>query len=106
MIVLSQGTTPYLSLLIRGYDLSNAGAIMLTIVSASGTLNLNAERITVTADFDGNSSLDVHLTQQETLGIAPGIATIQLRWRDSDGEAYATRQQKVNLLAALYKKVI
>ena len=29
MIVLSQGTTPYLSLLIRGYDLTNTGAIVL-----------------------------------------------------------------------------
>ena len=105
MIVLSQGTTPYLSLLIPGYNLSDAGAIMFTVKHKAGTLDIAEDPIDVTADTDG-STLIVHLTQEETLGVAPGIAPFQLRWRDSDGESYITRPQNVNWLEAIYKEVI
>lgn len=105
MINIGQGTTPYLQLAISGYDLGSAEVIYLTIEQGNISLNLTGDRVIATV-MNGDTTLTVHLTQEETLQFRNGRATIQVRWRNSDNEAYETEMMNINFMAALYKEVI
>lgn len=86
-------------------DLTDAESIFVTLKQNATRIDLTGDRITVTAD-DGGSSLIVHLTQAETLAFKPLDVEIQVRWKDSDGEAYATQIAEYRLTKALYTEVI
>lgn len=102
---LGQGTTPYLQVAIDGCDLTAAEVIYVTIEQGQHRLNLTGERVNVLSE-EGNSVVTVHLTQEETLAFKKGFAEIQVRWRDSEGDAFETEVLSVNFLKALYKGVI
>lgn len=102
---IAQGATPYLMMTIEGFDLSSAAAIMVTLRMSVTCINLDMERVTVTSDGQ-ESLLVVHLTQEETLALSAGPMTVQVRWRDAEGEAYTTEMAQINVAAAIYKGVI
>lgn len=102
---IAQGATPYLMITIEGFDLSDAAAIFVTLRAASRVVNLDQSRITVTSD-ENESLLTVHLTQEETLSLAPTTATVQVRWRDAEDEAHTTEMAQINVATAIYKGVI
>lgn len=99
------GTTPYISLYIEDFDLTEAEALHVTLQQNAVQLDLTGDRIAVTAD-DNGSSLIVHLTQEETLAFKPLDVEIQVRWRDTDDEAYSTEVVAYRLTKVLYTEVI
>lgn len=101
---IAQGSTPYLMLTILDFDLTDA-AVVVALKSIKTLLELSNDRVTVTSD--GTDSLvTVHLTQAETLMLQPGTATVQVRWRDAQGEAHTTEKAQVSVADAIYKGVI
>lgn len=102
---IAQGATPYLMITVEGFDLTDAAAISVAIRGASRLLNLDQSRITATTDGT-DSLLAVHLTQEETLSLAPTTATVQVRWRDAENEAHTTEMAQINVATAIYKGVI
>lgn len=106
MNIIGQGTTPYLQFAIAD-DLSDASAIYFTVRQGNTlVINLTGDRITSTVD-DDTTTVTVHLTQQETLKLDENKKVhIQVRWRDSDDEAHATKVYQALVSEALYKGVI
>jgi hypothetical protein len=102
---IAQGATPYLMITVEGYDLTDAAAVSVAIRGVSRLVNLGQERVTITTDGT-YSLLVVHLTQEETLSLAPTTATIQVRWRDAEDEAHTTEMAQINIATAIYKGVI
>lgn len=102
---IAQGATPYLMITVEGYDLTDAAAIFVTLRAVSRVVNLDLSRITVTTDGT-DSLLAVHLTQEETLSMAPTTATVQVRWRDANNEAHTTGIAQIDVANAIYKGVI
>lgn len=106
MNTIAQGTTPYLQFAVAA-DLSNASVIYFTVKQGNTILiNLTGNRITTTVEED-ITTLTVHLTQEETLKLDENKkAYIQVRWRDSEDEAYETEVHQALISEALYKGVI
>ncbi len=77
----------------------------MTLRTASRVVNLDQSRITVTSD-ENESLLTVHLTQEETLSLAPTTGIVQARWRDAAGEAHTTEMAQINVANAIYREVI
>lgn len=103
--MIAQGTTTALLLTVEGHDLTGAGRIVLTIKSKGEQLNLFEDRMKVSSD--GTDSLVlVKLTQKETLRIPEYQAELQMRWRNADGEAFATEKCMVDVQGAIYNGVI
>lgn len=103
--VIVQGTTPFLMLRIRGYDLSRAAVVLVTIFSGGKLYDFQGDRVTVTAD-GSDTLLMVHLTQEDTLALMPKTGRLQVRWRDGQNEAYATEIVPVDIGNVLRKEVI
>ena len=103
--MIAQGSTPYLLLQIDGYDLTGAEVIVVTIKSQTVKMNFESDRVRAVTDGT-NSILTVHLTQEESLSLYPTSASIQVRWRDADGEAYTTVIRNVDVASAIHKGVI
>lgn len=104
-MAIAQGATPYIMISIEGYDLTDAAALMVTIRTQTGRLDLDGSRVTVTSDGE-DSLLTVHLSQDETLALYPNIAVVQVRWRDANGEAYTTEMAQISVANAIYREVI
>lgn len=105
MNVIAQGTTPYLQIAVAD-DLSDASVIYITIRQGkTGIINLTGERVAVEVE-NGVSALTVHLTQEETLKLTEDTVSIQVRWKNTDLEAYETEIIRVRISEALYKGVI
>ncbi len=107
---IAQGATPYLMITIAGYDLTDAAAVVvslkvLTRVVVPRQIDLDLTRITITSDGT-DSLLAVHLTQEETLTLAPSKAAVQVRWRDANREAHTTQIAEFYVAPAIYKGVI
>lgn len=102
---IAQGSTPYLMITVEDFGLTDAAAVSVTIRGVSRMMNLGQDRVTITSDGT-DSLLVVHLTQEETLSLAPNTATIQVRWRDANDEAHTTEMAQINIATAIYKGVI
>lgn len=102
---IAQGTTPYLMMSIKGYDLTTAAAIIVTLKTQSIRESFDQTRITVTAD-NNESLLTIHLTQTETLALLPNKAQVQVRWRDGNDEAFSTVIEEISVSDCIYKGVV
>lgn len=88
-VTILQGTTPLLTTYVEGYDLTNAKAIHVAIVNKGRVFVFDKNRITVA--YDGqDTSLMVHLTQEDTLRLRGDKAKLQVRWKGTDDEVYGT----------------
>lgn len=103
--MIAQGSTPYLLLQIDGYDLTAAEAIMVSLKSQTLKMNFGSDRVRAVTD-EQNSIVTVHLTQEESLKLFPVKASVQVRWRDAQGEAYATETMTIDVASAIHKEVI
>lgn len=102
-----QGTTPTLSMIVDGCDLTQAAVIYVTIEQRGRPqLNWTGDRVVTSLTVDGGTLLSVHLTQEETLSLKASDAEIQVRWLNPDNEAYITDINIVDINKALYKEVI
>lgn len=102
---IAQGATPYLVITIEGYDLSDAAAVVVTLLDKKRVFNLNKNRVSISSN-GSDSILTVHLTQTETLALMPNSVMIQVRWRDAGGEAHTTEMAQIDVATAIYRGVI
>lgn len=101
-----QGTTPALSMAIKGADVSGMKAF---VSFKRGQDILTKSGSDVTMEYDSTNEktiLTVKLTQEETLAMRQGDAIVQCRFIDSNDEAYATDKAVLNVEDVIYKEVI
>ena len=91
-----QGTTPVFSYTVTGdggepVSLSSAKKIEVTF-SQGGSYSADEKKLTVEIDPAKVTSgvIQFKLTQEQTLAFAPGTVQMQIRVLDSDGNAWAT----------------
>ena len=105
-----QGTTPALTFKVPGYDLTDMTVIVSIRGRNGGELNKTGTDLVITYNDDVSgkeySLVACRLTQKETLNLRPGDASCQIRFVDSNGEAWATRKANVNVYDVIYKAVI
>lgn len=99
-----QGTTPTLTFNVEGADLTDK-AVFVTIRCGNYSLTKTGENVAVSY-VDGDSTVVIRLTQQETLLMRESIATVQIRFVDESGQADATNKAKFDVESVLYNKVI
>ncbi len=90
---MTRGTTPTLTLSVEGVDLTTCKSLYVTL--QQGGLKLTkqtGENLTVADD----ATLQLYLTQEETLRFAPNQVQIQLRGITAEDIAFATNIQSVS----------
>ena len=87
-----RGTTPHFILTIEGADLTDQ-TVYVTVRQRQTEITRSGEDLTVTADTSGTapvSTVEVLLSQEDTLALREGTAEVQVRFIDGDGVAEAT----------------
>lgn len=84
-----RGTTPVFKLNVTGETFAGS-TVYVTIRQGSYTVTKTGEDLDITPDGD-NSTIEVGLTQSETLLFKDARASIQIRWITSTGVAAASR---------------
>lgn len=88
-----RGTTPSITLNIKGVDLSDASVwptVIVTVENGRSTFDVNRDGLTI-ASTDAGCSVAFVLTQAQTLALsAMRTVHVQLRAKDSGGDATAT----------------
>ena len=98
-----RGTTPTVTLTIPGVSLKQMKSIYVTIQQYSIKLTKkNGDPSLVI----GDSTIEVHLSQEETLSFKSGIAEIQVRCLTQGGKAFATNICTVEVKSILLEEVI
>ena len=82
-----RGTTPYLLIRTKLRDLTGAQVIILTIQQNGRVHNYQGDRVHIISVDEDGTLLCVHLTQEETLALCPGVYEIQISWIDASGES-------------------
>ena len=101
-----QGTTPALTFQIAGFDAS-AMTPYVSFKRGADILTKTGGDVTVVYDSDNDQSVIVcQLTQAETLAMRSGEATVQMRFIDSTGNAYATTKAQIGVEDVIYKQII
>ena len=80
-------TTPTLTLIVRGVDLSGADAVVVSLRQRMrGRTNAHEVDVDATATYDGtDSTLTVTLTQEQTAGfVADQPVSVQVNWTEDD----------------------
>lgn len=86
-----RGTTPTLILEVSDYDLTTLKSIYITIKQKeiyTLTKKLTDQGVDVVSEHE----IDVYLTQEETLKFRPGIAFVEIRAVDKDGNVVASEE--------------
>lgn len=99
-----RGTTPDYVLTLAGVDLTGQ-TVYVTILQGMKKLTKTGDALTVEVDGTG-STISFSLTQEETLYLAVGSASIQVRFIDVDGVAQATQIATINVDKVLLNEVI
>ena len=99
-----QGTTPALNLIVEGVDLTNK-TVFVTIRCGTYAITKSGEDLAVIF-AEGNSTVIIRLTQQQTLQMKEPTATVQIRFVDAEGNADATNKAIFNVEESLYHAVI
>lgn len=88
-----RGTTPSITLNIKGVDLSDASVwptVIVTVENWRSTFDVSRDKLTI-ATADAGCTVTFELTQAQTLLMRKLQKTLmQLRAKDSDGHAIAT----------------
>lgn len=101
-----QGTTPSIVFEIKGYDLSIA-KVFVSFKRGQDILTKTDPDVQTSYDTEEEISTVVcSLTQEETLAMRQGDATVQIRFIYEDGQAYATNKAEVAVNDVIYKEVI
>lgn len=99
-----RGTTPDYVLTLDGVDLSEQ-TVYVTIKQCQKLLTKTGDELTIAVDETG-STIAFSLTQEDTLGLSVGSASIQVRFIGADGVAWATKTAPLYVEKALLEKVI
>lgn len=99
-----RGTTPTLTLELpadSGIDLTAAHGVYVTLASRGKKLTLDGDALTVAA-----LSVEVYLSQAQTLAFPEGPVDIQLNWTDGAGNRWASDIAEYTLTRQLLDKVV
>ena len=96
-----RGTTPTFTLTFTDVDLTTAANVYVTFSQGHRTVTKTGEDITVSA-----TTIDVELTQGETLGFYAGKVQIQANWTTSSGKRFASNVATYELTKQLLQKVV
>lgn len=99
-----RGTTPDYVLTLDGVDLTGQ-TVYVTIGQGKARLTKTGDELSVSVD-DTGSAIAFSLSQEDTLGLSAGSASVQVRFIDSDGAAQATEKAVLNIEDVLLEKVI
>lgn len=96
-----QGTTPAVLLTIEDYDLTNM-TVYVTFKTKTGA---NVTKTGNELQILGSNIL-VSLNQSETLSLDQGPCWVQVRFIDSEGNAWATEKAMITIYDVLNKDII
>lgn len=99
-----RGTTPDYVLTLDGVDLTGQ-TVYVTIGQGKTRLTKTGDELSVSVDETG-SAIAFSLTQQDTLGLSAGSASVQVRFIDESGIAQATEKAAINVEDVLLERVI
>ena len=99
-----RGTTPEVSLVVYGYDLTGA-AVFATIKQGQNVITKTGEDLTIEVTEE-DTAVTFTLSQEDTLSLQPGRAFVQIRWVDSEDNAYATDISEIQIDGVLLDEVI
>lgn len=109
MASIRRGTTPTLTLNIDNETFNNS-SIFITIKQDTkrneDIIITKSNKDILVTPTDTGSILSVGLSQQETLKLQKGHASIQARWIDSYGTAKATKIKSIDVEETLLEEVI
>ena len=97
-----RGTTPDYILTVDR-DLTGM-TVFVTISQAGVKVTLTNEDMTIVGGE--TSTIALRLTQQQTLGLRSGTASVQVRFIDAAGTAWATDIKTLNVSPVLLERVI
>ena len=108
-----RGSTPIVTITVPNQDFDDCNVYVTIdqdgnqVTKASRT----SEDIEITKNYDDegellSSDIAVYLTQEETMQFAVGNAEVQIRWIDTNGNAYVTDIDKIKLERTLLEGVI
>lgn len=105
-----QGTTPALNCVVFNWDLTDK-TVYLTIECGMTKITKYGHELVITyvddqPDTEPYSSVICLLTQSDTLSMRGKEATIQMRFVDSNGMAYASTKAKIDINDVIYRAVI
>lgn len=101
-----RGTTPRITFTLdTSVDLSTIEEAWVTFKTATTELTKIYSNDEVGIDSE-NSKLFVNLTQNETLQLYSGVASVQIRFRTQSQKAYATEIKQINVNKILKEGVI
>lgn len=99
---MTQATTPTFTLTVPNeVDLTQAAHIYFTLIQGANIISKSDTDLTVTAH-----SVEVFLTQAETLPFKAGKAALQLNWTYPDGSRACSNIASVSITANLLKVVV
>lgn len=101
-----QGTTPAITMAVKGMDVS-AMTAFVSFKRGADVLTKSGSDVTMVYDSGEDKTVIVcKLTQEETLAMRQGDAIVQCRFIDSNNEAYATTKSKLNIKDVIFKEAI
>ena len=101
-----QGTTPALTFQIAGFDATGMTPFV-SFKRGADVLTKTGNDVTIVYDnVNSISVIVVQMTQEETLSMRQGTAVVQMRFIDSNGNAYATTKANLGVQDVIYKEVI
>lgn len=101
-----QGTTPALTFFIKDNDMSGMTAFV-SFKKGADVLTKTGPDVTVVYDSDNSKTVIVcQLTQEETLNMRAGGYYAQIRFIDSNNNAYATDKAELTVEDVIYKEII
>lgn len=100
-----RGTTPDYVLTLDGVDLSDKTVYVTIRQGHNKQLTKSGSELSVAVDESG-STIAFALTQEDTLGLIVGSASIQVRFIGADGVAWATKTAPLYVEKVLLERVI
>lgn len=101
-----RGTTPTYVLQIDGYDLTGCTVYVTVKRSNVKVTKTSTDGAVVIAADEQGTTLLVWFSQEDTLALRAGDGSIQARWIDRDGTAWATEIADVTVGKVLLESVI
>lgn len=100
-----QYTTPTISLLVKGVDLTAADDVYVTFSDRTRAISLTIDTPTVAASGD-DTQVTVTLTQEQTAQfVANTLSDVQVNWMVSSAR-YATEIVSINVYENLLKEIL
>ncbi len=96
-------TTPTLPVFVQGIDLTEFD-VYVTLAQRTHVKTVNADDMEY--NEEGNTRINVDLSQFETAEFREGAIKLQVNWVDTEGKRYATNEATIQMCGNLLEEVI